>query len=114
MSSPNHLELQNNELANQSSAAPTVAPLSQRAARNKAVRDAVENKDWDTLAHLSSQPGGFQEARTIAWPFLLHATSTAVGLDEKIDRDDEHAEEKPHLEAPKPHRDERQVGLDTN
>ncbi|KAG8752447.1 hypothetical protein FRC12_011952 [Ceratobasidium sp. 428] len=114
MSSPNHLELQNNELANQSSAAPTVAPLSQRAARNKAVIDAVENKDWDTLAYLSSQPGGFQEARTIAWPFLLHAASTTIGLDEKIDRDDEHTEEKPHLEAPKPHRDERQVGLDTN
>ncbi|QRW05430.1 Rab-GTPase-TBC domain protein [Ceratobasidium sp. AG-Ba] len=52
---------------------------SKRATRNKAVRDAVEARDWGKLASISSQPGGFQGARTVAWPFLLHAIpSTAV------------------------------------
>ncbi len=44
------------------SAATNTAP-----GRLNTVKDAVEAKDWDTLLHLSSQPGGFQEARTVAW-----------------------------------------------
>jgi hypothetical protein len=38
-----------------------------RATRDRAVRVAVERRDWDVLAELSSQPGGFQEARSVAW-----------------------------------------------
>ncbi|KAG9119378.1 hypothetical protein FRC07_005610 [Ceratobasidium sp. 392] len=113
MSLQSSLESQNIGSANQYSA-PAAAPLSKRAARSKAVKDAVEAKDWDTLAHLSSQPGGFQEARTVAWPFLLHATSTATVVDAKENKYDEHTEEKLQHASSKPHRDERQVGLDTN
>ncbi|KAG9095783.1 hypothetical protein FS749_009779 [Ceratobasidium sp. UAMH 11750] len=90
------------------------APLSRRAARNKAVKDAVEAKDWDTLLHLSSQPGGFQEARTVAWPFLLHAASPDSVADVEKERVDEDIERKSQPANPKPHRDERQVVLDTN
>lgn len=41
--------------------------LTSRASRDQAVRDAVKDKDWDSLTELSSLPGGFQDARSVAW-----------------------------------------------
>ncbi|KAG9086468.1 hypothetical protein FRC06_003071 [Ceratobasidium sp. 370] len=107
-------EPQVTNLANQRSAPSADTPLSKRAARNEAVRDAVEAKDWDSLLYLSSQPGGFQEARTVAWPFLLHATSSTAAANVEKENVDECIEKKSAPATPKPHRDERQVGLDTN
>ncbi|KAG8688412.1 hypothetical protein FRC08_011448 [Ceratobasidium sp. 394] len=114
MSLQSPLEPQIKESSKRTSAPSADAPLSKRAARNKAVKDAVEAKDWDTLLHLSSQPGGFQEARAVAWPFLLHATSSGsvAGVEKEIL--DEDIEKKLQPANPKPHRDERQVVLDTN
>ncbi|KAG8744871.1 hypothetical protein FRC10_009241 [Ceratobasidium sp. 414] len=114
MSPQSHPVPQITKSLNQRSAPLADIPLSKRAARNKAVKDAVKAKDWDTLLHLSSQPGGFQEARTVAWPFLLHATSSTVAADVEKEKLGEDIEEKSMSATPKPHRDERQVGLDTN
>jgi len=62
---------------------------------------AVSANDWDTLRTLSLEDGGFGDARTRAWPHLLHVDTG-------------------HLDTPlppvsqDPHPDERQIGLDTD
>lgn len=92
-----------------------------RTARDKAVRDAVARKDWDLLVELSAQPGGFQEARSVAWPFLLHVEDARDKLDREVkeEADNQDGQQSPSLApspapSPAPHRDERQVSLDTN
>ncbi|KAF8609646.1 hypothetical protein BDV93DRAFT_150499 [Ceratobasidium sp. AG-I] len=80
--------------------------LTKRAERDQAVRDAVREEDWDSLTKLSSLPGGFQDARSVAWPYLLHATPLEAASGSKEDNNEP--------SSSKPHRDERQVGLDTN
>ncbi|KAG8708830.1 40S ribosomal protein S6 [Ceratobasidium sp. 423] len=86
---------------------------SARAARDRAVREAVKNRDWYLLKELSNQPGGFQDARSVAWPFLLHVTSTQAGAF-RLNEDAENNQDGQPLSKPISHRDERQVSLDTN
>lgn len=50
-----------------------LSPLTKRAERVRAIRDAVRDKDWDSLTEISSQPGGFQDARSVAWYALFIA-----------------------------------------
>ncbi|CAE6408172.1 unnamed protein product [Rhizoctonia solani] len=84
-----------------------------RAARDRAVREAVDKKDWYSLRELSNQPGGFQSARSVAWPFLLHVTNASGEPNEtKEEADGIHDAQSSSPRGP--HRDERQVGLDTN
>lgn len=100
-----------------------------RAMRDNAVRDAVERGDWAKLSELSSQPGGFQSARSVAWyapfryfrlhaclppfqrPFLLHVKIPPEKLDDVSNKEDPNTPASP---SSQPHRDERQVSLDTN
>ncbi|KDN50220.1 hypothetical protein RSAG8_01556, partial [Rhizoctonia solani AG-8 WAC10335] len=94
----------------------SIAEPPTRATRNRAVREAVEKKDWYFLRDLSNQPGGFQDARSVAWPFLLHVTSTPEEARE-VKEEAETSQDGQPSSAPvphSPHRDERQVSLDTN
>lgn len=90
---------------------PLTTRLGKRAARNKAVKDAVAAGDWNTLEKLSTLPGGLQEARSTAWPFLLHATPSAAAPRGEGRED---AAKKSPPTSSQPHNDERQVVLDTN
>ncbi|ELU41655.1 TBC domain-containing protein [Rhizoctonia solani AG-1 IA] len=84
-----------------------------RVARDQAIREAVERKDWYSLRELSNQPGGFQGTRSVAWPFLLHVASASRGSSEKKEKE-EKSRDGQSSSTRVPHRDERQVGLDTN
>ncbi|KAJ1311476.1 hypothetical protein OPQ81_009964 [Rhizoctonia solani] len=84
-----------------------------RAARDRAVREAVEKQDWYSLRELSNKPGGFQNARSVAWPFLLHVSSTIEQVHE-LKEEAQSDQECQQLPKPVVHRDERQVSLDTN
>ncbi|CUA76695.1 hypothetical protein RSOLAG22IIIB_02162 [Rhizoctonia solani] len=87
-----------------------------RTTRNREVREAVEKGNWYSLRDLSNQPGGFQDARSVAWPFLLHVKSTSEDVREpKEGEESGQGDRSPSTPVPRsPHRDERQVGLDTN
>ncbi|EUC66844.1 Rab-GTPase-TBC domain protein [Rhizoctonia solani AG-3 Rhs1AP] len=84
-----------------------------RATRNRAICEAAEKGDLYSLRELSRQPGGFQDARSVAWPFLLHVRCTP---EEVRELEEEESGQDGQSSAPprSPHRDERQVGLDTN
>ncbi|CEL57684.1 GTPase-activating protein gyp10 OS=Schizosaccharomyces pombe (strain 972 / ATCC 24843) GN=gyp10 PE=4 SV=1 [Rhizoctonia solani AG-1 IB] len=84
-----------------------------RAARDEAIREAVEKRDWYSLRELSNQPGGFQNARSVAWPFLLHVAG-ASGEQNEMKEEAEETQDPQPSSTRTPHRDERQVGLDTN
>ncbi|GAB1518890.1 GTPase-activating protein gyp8 [Rhizoctonia solani] len=84
-----------------------------RVARDQAIREAVERKDWYSLREMSNRPGGFQGTRSVAWPFLLHVASASRGSSEKKEKE-ENSRDGQSSSTRVPHRDERQVGLDTN
>ncbi|CAE7087526.1 unnamed protein product [Rhizoctonia solani] len=87
-----------------------------RETRNRAVREAVEKGDLYSLRMLSKEPGGFQDARSVAWPFLLHVNNAPNKTHEPKEETGNSQDDQPSS-APvprSPHRDERQVGLDTN
>ncbi|KAI0298657.1 rab-GTPase-TBC domain-containing protein [Multifurca ochricompacta] len=60
--------------------------------------------DWDALRLQSLAPGGFGSARTLLWPSLLHVdanpTQPSLSTEDQTE--------------PDPHRDERQIRLDTD
>ncbi|KAI0298637.1 rab-GTPase-TBC domain-containing protein [Multifurca ochricompacta] len=60
--------------------------------------------DWDALRLQSLAPGGFRSARTLLWPSLLHVdvnpTQPSLSTEDQTE--------------PDPHRDERQIRLDTD
>ncbi|CAE6448358.1 unnamed protein product [Rhizoctonia solani] len=87
-----------------------------RATRNRAVREAVAKGDLYSLRDLSKKPGGFQDARSVAWPFLLHVKTTPEEVNELKKEPDRNkgGESSTSPVSHSPHRDERQVGLDTN
>ncbi|KAH9172749.1 rab-GTPase-TBC domain-containing protein [Lactarius sanguifluus] len=60
--------------------------------------------DWDTLRLQSLAPGGFGTARAYIWPKLLHVHMNALQIKEIPESQNE----------PEPHRDERQIRLDTD
>ncbi|KAH9003558.1 rab-GTPase-TBC domain-containing protein [Lactarius hatsudake] len=60
--------------------------------------------DWDTLRLQSLAPGGFGTARAYIWPKLLHVHMSAPQIKEIPESQNE----------PEPHRDERQIRLDTD
>ncbi|KAH9074330.1 rab-GTPase-TBC domain-containing protein [Lactarius deliciosus] len=60
--------------------------------------------DWDTLRLQSLAPGGFGTARAYIWPKLLHVHMNPVQIKEIPESQNE----------PEPHRDERQIRLDTD
>ncbi|KAG8753086.1 hypothetical protein FRC14_006440 [Serendipita sp. 396] len=68
------------------------------------VRSAISLGNWARLRELSLLPGGFGEARVDAWMFLLNVPTKIV--------QPEHSDEA-NTEV-EPHKDERQVGLDTD
>ncbi|KAL5641307.1 hypothetical protein ACGC1H_001706 [Rhizoctonia solani] len=85
-----------------------------RATRNRLVREAAEKGDLYLLRELSRQPGGFQDARSAAWPFLLHVRCTPEEMHELKEEESGHDGQSSPTPPRSPHRDERQVGLDTN
>ncbi|KAH7345032.1 rab-GTPase-TBC domain-containing protein [Rhizoctonia solani] len=87
-----------------------------RATRDRAVREAVKKGDLYSLRDMSKQPGGFQDARSVAWPFLLHVKSTPKEVDKLKEEPvrNKDGESSSTSASHSPHRDERQVGLDTN
>ncbi|KAG8803254.1 hypothetical protein FRC18_007349, partial [Serendipita sp. 400] len=72
--------------------------------REDEVRSAISLGNWARLRELSLLPGGFGEARVDAWMFLLNVPTKRV--------QPEHSDEA-NTEV-EPHKDERQVGLDTD
>ncbi|KAH9018539.1 rab-GTPase-TBC domain-containing protein [Lactarius pseudohatsudake] len=60
--------------------------------------------DWDTLRLQSLAPGGFGTARAYIWPKLLHVHMNPLQIKEIPESQNE----------PEPHRDERQIRLDTD
>lgn len=86
--------------------------------------DKTDAIDWDLLRSRSLQPFGFGHERRYLWPKLLnvdHSTTNSTSLDSKAeeqtlnDKDDGGQTE---LQDPDStlmaHRDERQIGLDTD
>ncbi|KAF7986363.1 hypothetical protein HWV62_35376 [Athelia sp. TMB] len=73
------------------------------------VGDSTVGVDWDGLRRSSLLPGGFGERRAEIWPTLLNP-NPSTSLDSSADGPTPTGPDAP---PPEPHRDERQIHLDT-
>ncbi|KAF8269510.1 hypothetical protein EI94DRAFT_1725205 [Lactarius quietus] len=75
-----------------------MTPLSEKLRQISPSRDFL---DWEALRSQSLAPGGFGSTRAYIWPKLLHVHINTLEIPEGQDE-------------PEPHRDERQIRLDTD